>query len=115
MTKKISVEIPLKAEFYDVDSMNIVWHGNYIKFYEQARCALLDMIGYNYIHMKESGFAWPVVTVQSKYIKPLVFNQTFLIKATLEEYENRIKLSYLIKDKETGEKVHKGSSTQMAV
>ncbi|MDC7219035.1 MAG: thioesterase family protein [Spirochaetales bacterium] len=114
MAKKISVEIPLKAEFYDVDSMNIVWHGNYIKYYEQARCALLDKIGYNYIDMRESGFAWPVVTVDSKYIRPLMFNQTFRIKATLEEYENRIRISYLIRDEE-GRKLNKGSSTQMAV
>ncbi len=115
MKNKIFVEIDLKAEFYDVDSMNIVWHGNYVKYYEQARCALLDMIGYNYNDMRESGYAWPVVTISCKYIKPLEFRQTFVIRATLEEYENRLKISYLIYDRETGAKIHKGSSTQMAV
>ena len=115
MKNKIFVEIDLKAEFYDVDSMNIVWHGNYVKYYEQARCALLDMIGYNYNDMRESGYAWPVVTISCKYIKPLEFRQTFVIRATLEEFENRLKISYLIYDRETGVKIHKGSSTQMAV
>ncbi|MDC7124186.1 MAG: thioesterase family protein [Spirochaetales bacterium] len=112
---KFFVEIPLKAEFYDVDSMKIVWHGNYIKFYEQARCALLETIGYSYDDMEESGYAWPVVNIESKYIKPIKFRQTFTIRATLEEYENRLKISYLIYDKDTGVKINKGSSTQMAI
>ena len=112
---KLSIEIPLKAEFYDVDSMKIVWHGNYIKYYEQARCALLDLIGYNYDDMERSGFAWPIVTLEVKYMKPIAFRQEFIIKATLLEYENRIKIAYLIYDKKTGESINKGITTQMAI
>jgi len=40
-------EVELTVEFFDVDSMQIVWHGNYLKYMERARCALLDKIGYN--------------------------------------------------------------------
>ena len=35
-----SSEIEIKIPFYDLDPMNIVWHGNYIKYLEQARCKL---------------------------------------------------------------------------
>ena len=42
----ISAEIEFKVEFYDVDSMNVVWHGNYVKYMESARCVLLDKIGF---------------------------------------------------------------------
>ena len=44
----ISAEIRTKAQFYDLDPMQIVWHGNYARFFEQARCALLDKIDFNY-------------------------------------------------------------------
>ncbi len=115
MPKKISVDVPSRAEFYDVDSMDIVWHGNYLKFYELGRCALLDKIGYGYDVMKKSGFAWPVVKVDIKYIKPLVFGQEFIIRTTLVDYENRLKLSYRILDKESGTLLNKGSTCQMAV
>ncbi len=37
--------------FFDVDSMNVVWHGHYVKYLEVARCALLDQIGHNYNDM----------------------------------------------------------------
>lgn len=111
----LSVDVPLKAEFYDVDSMKVVWHGNYIKFYEQARCVLLDLIGYNYNEMEEFGIAWPVVKLDVKYIQPIIFGQEFMVKATLEEYENRLKIRYLIYDPSTGAPLNKGMTIQMAV
>jgi acyl-CoA thioester hydrolase len=109
----ISAEIEFNVEFYDVDSMNIVWHGNYIKYFEVARCALLDKIGYGYNEMKESGFAFPVTTVASKYIAPLCFRDKVRAKAILTEYENCIKIRYELYNTKTGVLTTKGSSTQM--
>ena len=34
-----------KAEFYDIDSMGVMWHGNYVKCVEVARCRFLDEVG----------------------------------------------------------------------
>lgn len=115
MPRALETEIDLRVEFYDVDSMNIVWHGNYVRYMEQARCALLDLVGYNYNDMKASGYAWPVVDIQVKYIKPLAFRQRFRMRATLVDWENRIKIEYLIYDPESGQKITKAHSVQMAV
>lgn len=41
------IEVP----FFDVDAMHIVWHGNYVKYLETARCAFLSAIGYDYNEM----------------------------------------------------------------
>jgi acyl-CoA thioester hydrolase len=101
--------------FYDCDAMGIVWHGNYIKYLEDARCALLDKIGYNYRAMHQDGYMWPIATVKTKYIKSCTFGQQIAIKATLEEYENRIKVKYLITDSQTGDILLKGETVQMAV
>ena len=49
---QLSTEIEFKVDFNDCDPMRIVWHGNYINYFERARCALLDKIGYNYIDME---------------------------------------------------------------
>jgi acyl-CoA thioester hydrolase len=111
----ISEEIEIKASFYDVDSMHVVWHGNYVKYLEDARCALLDKIGYDYIAMKESGYAWPIVNMSIKYISPTRFKQTVRIRATLEEYENCLKIKYILSDAETGKKIAKAETLQMAV
>lgn len=111
VTETIELEIP----FFDVDSMEITWHGNYVKYFELARCALLEKINYDYNAMKESGFGWPIVDMRVKYIKPSFFKQKIMIEASLVEYENRLKIEYLIKDKTTGDKLTKAYSIQVAV
>ena len=52
--KKIKTQLIHKVEFYDLDPMNVVWHGNYIKYLEAARCDMLSKIGYTYDDMKNS-------------------------------------------------------------
>lgn len=111
----ISDKYPLKVPFFDVDSMNIVWHGNYCKYLELARCQLLDKIGYNYSDMAASGFSFPIVDMQIKYIKPLLFEQSIVITATLVEWQYRLKINYLIQDADTGEKFTKAHTIQAAV
>jgi len=113
--KQFRAEIKSRVEFYDVDSMKVVYHGNYVRYYEQARCDLLNRLGYNYNEMEASGYAWPVVSMEAKYIRPLLFGQEFTVEAILLEYENRIKIAYRIYDCETGTLLNKGTTTQMAI
>jgi len=111
----ISAEISIQAQFYDLDPMQIVWHGNYARFFEQARCALLDKIGYNYPDMAESGIGWPIVDMRIKYIRSIRFAQTIRVRATLAEYENRIRIDYRILDEATGALLTKARTDQVAV
>lgn len=111
----ISASVTIKSQFYDLDPMGIVWHGNYARFFEQARCALLDLIGYNYQQMTDSGYLWPIVEMRTKYIRPILFPQDIEVKASLAEYENRIKINYLITDSKSGERLTRGFTTQVAI
>jgi acyl-CoA thioester hydrolase len=113
-SRNLTAEVECTVEFYDVDSMEVVWHGNYIKYFEKARCALLNKIGYGYREMKVSGYAFPVIDLSLKYIKPLYFGDRVRIKAVLDEYENRIRIKYELSHPETGEITTKGVTTQMA-
>ncbi|MDR1318145.1 MAG: acyl-CoA thioesterase [Treponema sp.] len=115
MEESISAEIEFTVEFYDVDSMQVVWHGNYIKYFEKARCVLLGKIGYGYLEMRESGWAFPVTAVSAKYISPLTFQDRVRAKAILVEYENCLKIKYELYNAKTGRLCTKGESTQMAV
>ncbi|AWK86262.1 acyl-CoA thioesterase [Azospirillum thermophilum] len=111
----ISADVTIQAQFYDLDPMEVVWHGNYVRYLEQARCALLDRIGYNYPDMAASGFMWPIVDMQLKYVRPIRFAQTVVVTATLSEYENRIRIDYRIRDEKTGELLTKARTVQLAV
>jgi acyl-CoA thioester hydrolase len=111
----LHVDTEVLVPFFDVDSMNVVWHGHYIKYLEVARCALLDHIGHNYTQMLESGYAWPVIDIQLRYVRAAVFGQRLIVRASLVEWENRLKINYLISDAETDERMTRASSIQVAV
>ncbi|WP_394751714.1 acyl-CoA thioesterase [Crenothrix sp.] len=107
--------VDLTIPFHDVDMMEVVWHGHYAKYFEIARCAVLEKINYNYLHMRDSGYAWPVIDLRIRYVKPAVFGQVITITASIVEWENCLKINYLITDKNTGARLAKGHSVQVAV
>lgn len=117
MRKKgvIQASVTLEVPFFDVDMMDIVWHGHYVKYFEVARCALLDKINHNYTQMRDSGYGWPVVDMQLRYIKGAVFGQKITVTADLIEWQERLKINYLICDAQTGERLTRGSSIQVAI
>ena len=115
MTSLPQAEVRITVPFHDVDVMEIVWHGHYAKYFEIARCALLDKIGYNYLQMKQSGYSWPIIELKTRYIKPASFGQDILVRARIAEYEFRLKIDYLISDAATGTRLTKGHTVQVAV
>ena len=113
-TKMIEAETIIEVPFHDVDCMRVAWHGHYVKYMEIARCVLLDKIDYNYPQMEQTGYVWPVIEVNIRYIKPLRFQQKIRVKAKLVEWENRLKINYLLEDFETGQRLTKGYTIQVA-
>ncbi|AWM59252.1 acyl-CoA thioesterase [Stutzerimonas stutzeri] len=111
----LQAEVEMLVPFFDVDSMDVVWHGHYVKYFEIARCALLERIGHNYQQMRDAGYAWPIIDVQLRYMRGARFNQRIVVRADLVEWENRLKINYLIRDAETGERMTRGSTVQVAV
>ncbi len=107
----VTIEVP----FHDVDAMGVVWHGNYVKYFEVARCALLDSIGYNYRQMNESGYAWPIVGLRVRYPRPATFGQKIIVTASIQEYEHRLRIAYVITDAVTGQRLTRASTVQVAV
>ena len=110
-----STEVVIQVPFHDLDPMQIVWHGRYAQYFEVARCKLLEEIGYSYKDMNESGYSWPIIDMRIQYVRPARFNQKLIVRATLKEYQNRLKIRYEIRDVENGERVTKGYTSQVAV
>ncbi|OAM31527.1 MULTISPECIES: thioesterase family protein [Eikenella] len=104
----------LEVPFFDVDVMQIVWHGHYVKYLEIARCAFLDALGYNYTVMLAHGCAWPVVKLDLKYIRPARFGQKIRVNMAMTEYESCLRLSYTLRDAESGDKLTQAGTTQVA-
>src|SRR4051794_36319968 len=111
----ISAEIEITTQFGDVDPMHVVWHGAYVRYLEQARSALMDVVGYNYLEMNASGYVWPIVDLHVKYVRPIRLLQKVAITAEIVEYENRLKIAYLCRDSGTHDVLTKASTVQVAL
>lgn len=112
---RLSNDITLTVSFHDCDPMGVVWHGNYFRFFEAAREALLSKFNYGYREMQASGYVWPVVDTRVKYRAALTYEQHIRVRATIEEYENRLRIAYQIFDTESGQRTTTGYTTQVAV
>ncbi|MBX2847750.1 MAG: acyl-CoA thioesterase [Acidiferrobacterales bacterium] len=115
MTNTLNIVIEKQVPFYDVDSYRIVWHGHYPKYFEEARGALLEKIGCTYEQMEEWGYFYPVIDLQIKYVKPLKYKQNVQISATLKEWQNKLVIDYLITDTNSGARLTKGRTQQVAI
>jgi acyl-CoA thioester hydrolase len=113
--KNVSAKAEFEVAFYDLDPMDIVWHGNYAKYLELGRGALLEKIEYSYSQMRASGYSWPVIELKVRYIKPAKLGQKLICIATVVDFENRLKIAYEIRCAESGERLTKAHSVQVAV
>jgi acyl-CoA thioester hydrolase len=111
----LDASVVIKIPFHDIDVMSMAWHGHYVKYFEEARSALLDKIDYNYEQMLASGYVWPVIDIRIRYIKPIRFGSSIQVRAVLAEYENRLKIEYTITDAVTGMRLTEGYTCQVAV
>ncbi|WP_282269299.1 acyl-CoA thioesterase [Stenotrophomonas sp. PS02298] len=114
-TVELVAEIELSPAFHDCDPMHVVWHGNYFKYFEIARCALLQRYDYDYPQMLESGYLWPVVDARVKYIRPLLYQQALRVRAQISEWENRLKIDYQIHAAADGQLLTRAHTIQVAV
>jgi len=110
-----SVNVEIEIPFHDVDVLEIAWHGHYAKYFEVARCKLFDQLDYNYPEMRDSGFAWPVIDMHIRYVQPLLFRQKVTVTAWVAEWENRLRIQYLITDSASGTRLTKGHTDQVAI
>ena len=69
-------------KFSDVDSMAVVWHGHYIRFFEDGREAWGKKYGLTYLDVYENGFFLPVVSAHCEYLQPLQYGDTAIIETT---------------------------------
>lgn len=105
----------LRVPFYDVDSMRVVYHGHYTKYFEEARCAYFEALGLTYNDMEAAGFLLPVISLQVKYIRSCTFGQALAIEVKREDNDNLVVLHYVIRDEKTGVICCKGTTRHAAI
>ena len=116
MAQSVSTSVTLKVPYYDVDLMQIVWHGNYLKYFEVARQALFKKYGVDMRrYTEDTRYVFPVVRSMIKHIWPLRFDDEFVCTAVLKEARVKIVLDFEIKLISDGKLCATGRTEQVAV
>ncbi|XZG71015.1 acyl-CoA thioesterase [Chitinibacteraceae bacterium HSL-7] len=109
---EISVECVVP--FHDLDPMNVVWHGNYARYFEVARTALMQSLDYDIPQMRESGLIWPIIELNTRFARPMRYQQRVRVTARLMACRNWLKIAYTITDAQSGERLTRGHTLQAA-
>jgi acyl-CoA thioester hydrolase len=113
----IRSSVAVTVRYAETDMMGIVYHANYLPWFEVGRTTLLKEIGVPYKKLEEEGFRLPVLEVAAKYLRPALYDDTLEIRTTLTERPLlRIRLEYEVRRGEellaTGSSVHAFVDTQ---
>ncbi len=77
--------IDIQVSYADTDMMGIIYHANYLKWFELGRTRLIEEVGYSYVEMEKSGFCSPVLRVEITYRKPIRYGDKVQVKTWIEE------------------------------
>ncbi len=99
------------VRYAETDMMGIVYHANYLPWFEVGRTTLLKEIGVPYRQLEEEGFRLPVLEISAKYLRPAVYDDTVEIVTVIREKPLlRIRLEYEVRRGDellvTGTSVH---------
>ena len=103
----------IRVRFSEVDSLGIVWHGNYVKYFEDGREAFGREYGLTYLDVKYHGFATPIVKMSSEHHLPLRYGDVATIETTyINSRAAKLIFDYRIKN-EKGQTICIGETTQV--
>lgn len=99
--------------FSEVDSMGIVWHGNYVKYLEDAREAFGAKYHFGYLDMHREGFYAPIVRLDIQFRRPLAYGESFDVEIKYVPCRSaKLMFEYTIVESRSGECVLTATSTQ---
>lgn len=103
----------VRVRFNEVDSLGIVWHGHYIKYFEDGREAFGREFGLTYLDVKKYGFATPIVKTTLEHQLPLRYGEVATVEvAFINSRAAKLMFSYTIKNEES-QTVCTGETTQV--
>ena len=102
--------------YADTDRSRVVYHANYLRYFEFGRASLMRDTAYSYREIEESGYVYPIIQIGITYHSPLFYDDAFCVHTRPAELERvRLRFDYLITHEKNHEIVCKGFTRHCAV
>lgn len=107
-------KIQVNVRFNEADPLGMVWHGHYIRYFEDGREAFGNKFGIGYLDFYNHGYIVPVVNVQCDYKRSLRYGEKVIIETEYEPCEAaKLKFKYTLYNADTNQLVATGHSVQV--
>ena len=78
----------VRVRYAEVDQMGFMYYGNYATYYEVGRAVMIREAGYPYGEMEKDGVVMPVVKMNTKFLRPALYDELITIETTMKEIEH---------------------------
>ncbi len=113
---KVWHQCKMRTLYVDTDRSQVVYHANYLRYFEFGRASLMRDAAFPYREIEESGYIYPIIKIEVNYYTPLFYDDMMLIHtrpSTLEKV--KLQFDYLITSEQTGEIVSTGFTRHCAI
>jgi acyl-CoA thioester hydrolase len=115
MMKKTS-ETKLRVRYQETDQMGVVYHANYLVWFESGRTEFMREHGFSYKKLEEKGILLPVVDIHCKYLYSAKYDDLVVVRTSIKDWNKwKIIFSYEVLNHETGQCLAKGESSHLWV
>lgn len=108
--------VVVKVRYSETDAIGVVWHGNYLRYFEDGREAFGEKYGLEYLDVFNNDFITPLVKINCDFLSPLKYGEAVIVETKfINTKAAKIIFEYNIYRESDKEKVATGSSTQVFV
>ena len=106
----------MRALYADTDQSQVVYHGNYLRYFEFGRTSLMRDVSYPYLEVEQSGYLYPVIDIGIQYYSPMHYDDQVCIQTRPADLERvRIRFDYIITHEQTDDIVCIGYTRHCAI
>ncbi|MEO7313067.1 MAG: acyl-CoA thioesterase [Chitinophagaceae bacterium] len=114
MKPELTNRTEVRVRFNEADPLGIVWHGHYIRYFEDGREAFGNTHGLGYLEVFKQGFVIPIVSVQCDFKRSLRYGDRVIVETKyIPTDAAKLKFTYRLFNAATNELVATGSSVQV--
>src|SRR5690554_1959240 len=81
------IKTPIQVRYQETDQMGVVYHANYLVWFEIGRTAFIEALGLSYAEMEQEGVVSPVTRVEADYKKPIRYGESVYVETWLDYYD----------------------------
>jgi len=116
LAETASAEVTLRVRYAETDAMGVVYHANYLIWFEVARGELFRQCGTDYTHWEKKGYYLPVTEISARYLAPARYGDDIVVRAWLDSFRSRqLVLAYEARDRQTGQLLATGKTVHVCV